>query len=162
MRFWSRPNEVATVLVATITLTACVGNPDPADDGPLARQVTAASDCGFADAGLVYMDSRQRLEEVTSARGLNLTAMDDHDFDREHLLLVAAGRKPTGGYGVALEDADLDGGTLELNMVLRSPSEDQMVTQALTSPCAVVAVTAEGWHRLTVTGSDMPELSLER
>ncbi|MGM0570208.1 protease complex subunit PrcB family protein [Marinobacter sp.] len=152
-----------SMLVIATTLTACAGSGGQrVADGQAARQITAASQCGFTEPGLVYMDSRERLEEVTGTRGMNLTAMGDHDFSREHLLLVAAGRKPSGGYGVRLESGRLEGSVLALSMTLRTPSPDQMVTQALTSPCAVVAVAAEGWQTVRVTGSGMPELSLER
>ncbi|WP_417547123.1 protease complex subunit PrcB family protein [Marinobacter segnicrescens] len=164
MIHWLRVKGLtASILVIATTLTACAGSRDQgAADGPTARQVTAASQCGFTEPGLLYMDSRQRLEEVTGARGMNLTAMEDHDFSNEHLLLVAAGRKPTGGYGVALDSSRLEGGVLKLTMTLRTPSPDQMVTQALTSPCAVVAVIAEGWETVHVTGPGLPDLSLER
>lgn len=164
MVHWSRAKGLtASILAIAITLTACAGNGEPDSmQEPVARQVTAASQCGFSEPGLVYMDSRQRLEQVTGARGVNLTAMVDHDFSREHLLLVAAGRKPSGGYGVALEGSRMEGGTLEVIMALRSPSPDQMVTQALTSPCAVVAVPAEGWDTLLVSGTGLPDLSLDR
>lgn len=164
MNLWSRAGGlIASILVVATTLAACAGSGDQAaEEGPLARQVTAASQCGFADPGLVYMNSRERLQEVTGARGINLTAMEDHDFDREHLLLVAAGRKPTGGYGVGLEDSGLADRVLELTVVLRSPSPDQMVTQALTSPCAVLAVTAEGWDRIVVAGPGFDQRSVRR
>lgn len=155
--------KVAAVSLLAVMLSGCAADHGPgASSVPPARQVTAASQCGFSEPGLVYMDSRQRLEQVTGARGLNLTAMETHDFSREHLLLVAAGRKPSGGYGVALEDSRMEGDTLEVTMALRSPSPDQMVTQALTSPCAVVAVPAEGWDTLLVSGTGLPELSLDR
>ncbi len=153
----------ANVLLALVALTACSTSPTPSVRSEAAtRQITATSQCGFDEPGLVYMDSRQRLDEVTRTRGINLTAMNDHDFDHEHLLLIGAGRKPTGGYGVALGEGWLEGHLLELTVTLRSPSADQMVTQALTSPCAVVAVPAEGWQTVQVRGTGLPELSLNR
>ena len=164
MRLTLRAHAIrGSVLVALVALTACSTSPTPAVRSEVAtRQITATSQCGFDEPGLVYMDSRQRLDEVTGTRGINLTAMNDHDFNREHLLLIGAGRKPTGGYGVALEEGWLEGDLLELTVTLRSPAADQMVTQALTSPCAVVAVPAQGWHSVQVRGTGFPELSLNR
>ncbi|WP_189576621.1 protease complex subunit PrcB family protein [Marinobacter zhanjiangensis] len=153
---------VAGLIVAT-GLSACAKDPEVTSDGaPLARQITASGQCGFAGQGVVYMDSRERLESVSEARGMPLSLPENHDFGREHLLLVAAGRKPTGGYGVVLEDSRLNDGELRISVEVRSPSPDQMVTQALTSPCALLAVTADGWSRVRVSGPGFDELSVSR
>lgn len=150
-------------LVIMAGLSACAMNSDTTASGaPLARQITASGQCGFSGPGVVYMDSRERLETLAETRGANLVVPENHDFDREHLLLVAAGRKPTGGYGVALEDSRIREGVLEINVEVRTPSPDQMVTQALTSPCALLAVTAEGWEQVRVSGPGFDELSVSR
>jgi hypothetical protein len=150
-------------LILTAGLSACAGDPDVTSEGaPLARQITAAGQCGFAGQGMVHMDSRERLESVSAARGMTLSLPENHDFSREHLLLVAAGRKPTGGYGVALEDSRIRDGVLEISVEVRSPAPDQMVTQALTSPCALLAVSADGWSRVQVSGPGFDELSVSR
>lgn len=144
-------------------ITGCAGNPDdPATDAPLARQVTASSQCGFTEPGLVYIESRDRLEAVTQARGIRFPVPQGHDFDQEHLLLVAAGRRPTGGYGVALSDSRLHNEVLEVTVAVRSPAPDQMVTQALTSPCALLAITADGWDRIRVSGPGFEPASINR
>lgn len=152
-----------TGIVLTAGLSACAMNSDTTASGaPLARQITASGQCGFSGLGVVYMDSRERLETLAETRGANLVVPENHDFDREHLLLVAAGRKPTGGYGVALEESRIREGVLEIAVDLRTPSSDQMVTQALTSPCALLAVTAEGWEQVQVSGPGFDELSVSR
>lgn len=158
-----RTVSVLTSLLLAAGLSACAMNSDTTAAGaPLARQITASGQCGFGGPGLAYMASRERLETLAETRGTNLVVPEDHDFDREHLLLVAAGRKPSGGYGVALEDSRIRDGVLEVTVGVRSPAPDQMVTQALTSPCALLAVTAEGWERVQVTGPGFEELSLSR
>ncbi|MFC4258273.1 protease complex subunit PrcB family protein [Marinobacter lacisalsi] len=162
-----KTNQAVRVLLAGLALTAglsaCAMNSDSTSAGaPLARQITASGQCGFSGPGVVYMDSRERLETLAETRGANLVAPENHDFDREHLVLVAAGRKPTGGYGVALEDSRIRDGVLEISVDVRTPSPDQMVTQALTSPCALLAVTAEGWERVRVSGPGFDELSVSR
>lgn len=149
-------------LALTFVLSGCGINSGEQLASPLARQITASNQCGFVTPGVVYIDSRQRLEQVTGARGINLIAMDNLDFGQEHLLLVAAGRKSTGGHGVALQESSMRNGVLELTVEVRSPSADQMVTQALTSPCAVLAVTAEGWDQIQVSGPGFDELSVSR
>lgn len=157
-----RCSIVAGVLLMSV-LSACAMSPATTSGGvPLARQITASGQCGFTAPGLVYMDSRERLNALSEARGTNLVAVENHDFRREHLLLVAAGRKPSGGYGVGLQDSRLREGELDITVEVRSPAPDQAVTMALTSPCALLAVTAEGWRRITVSGPGFEELSFQR
>ena len=159
----SLPAMGVAVVLAAASMAGCAGNPDEVSpEAPPARQITAVGQCGFIEPGLVHMDSRQRLEAVTEVRGVGLSVPDSHDFDQEHLLLVAAGRRPTGGYGVALSDARLHNQVLEVTVEVRSPAPDQMVTQALTSPCALLAVTADGWDRIRVSGHGFEERSLSR
>lgn len=144
-------------------LAACAMDRDRTAEGaPLARQVTASGQCGFTEPGLVYMDSRERLEMLAETRGVNLTPVEEHDFEKEYLLLVAAGRKPSGGYGVALQDSQVRDGVLEVAVEVRSPAPDQAVTMALTSPCALVAISPEGWDTIRVAGPGFDEVSLSR
>lgn len=155
--------SVAITVVVMAALSACAGGDvDAAVEEDLVRDLGGASQCGFHGRRLVYMDSRARLKALAETRGMSIPAPGNHDFSRTHLLLVAAGRKPTGGYGVTLEDSRIRDGELQITVEVRSPSADQMVTQALTSPCALLAVTAEGWSRVRVSGPGFDELSVSR
>ncbi len=151
---------------ALLAMAACTTNGDETREGaPLARQVTAASQCGFDEPGLVHVDTPAGLARLVRAGNVNLTSVEGHDFSREHLLVVAAGQKPTGGYGVALQDAHIQDKVLRVAAELRGPGAGQMVTQALTSPCAVLAITPSGWRRIAVSGPglpDFPELVRDR
>ena len=62
-------------------------------------------------------------------------------FDGRTYVLVAWGEKPTGGYAVEVTDVTVDGETLHLAVALSEPASDATVTQALTYPHALVAVT---------------------
>lgn len=164
MGLWHRSaRRFMTALILMAGLSACAMDRDlTADGAPLARQITAISQCGFTAPGLVYMDSSDRFEAMVRERGLNLPDIGGHDFDREHLLLVAAGRKPSGGYGVALDDVAIRDGVLEVSVEVRSPAPDQAVTMALTSPCALLAVTPSGWDQVRVSGPGFDEISYTR
>lgn len=159
-------NWVLRVFILTVMAVSVVGcnssRETTATGGALARQITASGQCGFSGQGIVYMNSPERLESLIETRGANLVVPENHDFTREHLLLVATGRKPSGGYGVALEDSRIREGVLEITVEVRTPSSDQMVTQALTSPCALLAVTADDWERVRVSGPGFDELSVSR
>ena len=62
------------------------------------------------------------------------------DFKREAVIFIIAGQRPTGGYAVNVKSIALEGDVLVVDAPVTAPSPDSMVTQALTSPFAVVAV----------------------
>ena len=50
------------------------------------------------------------------------------------------GEKPTGGYSLAVRSASLEGERVSVQLALKEPPPDAMVTQALTYPYAVALV----------------------
>ncbi|WP_051363476.1 protease complex subunit PrcB family protein [Deinococcus murrayi] len=58
----------------------------------------------------------------------------------ETAVAIFLGQRPTGGYGVRVTGASVQGGTLTLTVELRAPGPDSIVTQALTSPWTMVRV----------------------
>lgn len=62
------------------------------------------------------------------------------DFATESVVILLAGAKPTGGYSVEPRGVKLDGRVLVVDAVMKSPPSDAIVTQAFTSPFAVIAV----------------------
>ena len=50
------------------------------------------------------------------------------------------GEKPTGGYSMAVESAQLEGNTATVRLSLNEPPRDAILTQALTYPRAVAVV----------------------
>ena len=78
------------------------------------------------------------------------------NFRRETVLAIFQGQRPTGGYGIEVLDASLEGGELFLDMRFREPAPDAIVTQALTSPWLMVRVLRGGidvaWFRNPATG----------
>lgn len=146
-------------------LTACAVHHNQADpDAPLARQLTAGAYCGLTTPGLVYLSSPDEVGDFIRQSGQNLTSgiLKEHDFSREHLLVIAMGQKPTGGFSVVLDEARLDKDTLQIRARGRSPGPGDLVTQALTTPCAVVAVSAAGWQQAEVGGEGLPAMTLQR
>ena len=79
------------------------------------------------------------------------------DFAAAQAVLVALGRRATGGFDLALapDGATLFAdGTLQLGLIFAEPEEGAMVTQALTSPCLLVQVPRAGVERIIVTDRD--------
>lgn len=62
------------------------------------------------------------------------------DLQRETLVAVFLGPKPTGGYGADVRAVTLEGGDLFVDFVETSPAPGSMVTQALTNPWLLLRV----------------------
>jgi hypothetical protein len=62
------------------------------------------------------------------------------DFTTESVVFVMAGQKRSGGYSVTVNGVALDGDSLLIDATVQSPPPNAIVSMALTSPYAVVAV----------------------
>lgn len=62
------------------------------------------------------------------------------DFEAEAAVFLMAGERKTGGYAIEVKGVSVDGETLVVDATVNGPAPGMMVTQALTSPWAVVAV----------------------
>lgn len=168
---------LSVMLSALMLLAGCAGNNGEKDQNvgtgkevgtrqqaPLARQITASDYCGLTAPGLVYLNSLKALQAFRSLNGqmLSLDSASSLDFQREHLLVVAMGRRNTGGYGLTLTDAAMEGSTLAVTTRVRAPAPDSMVTQALTTPCVVLAVTADDWDKVVVRGDGLTNMTRTR
>ena len=142
------------LLAVTLLASGCASSrTETTEGGPLARQITQSAHCGLTAPGHVHLASREEVQrlEALPGRNLSLESLKKIDFEREHLVLAAIGQKPTGGYSVILGSSEIRSGTLELRVRVTEPAPGTMVTQALTTPCAVIAVTAEGWDDIQIT-----------
>lgn len=157
---------VASVMAVAVLLMGCaVNRSEKTPEGaPLARQLTQSDHCGLTAPGLVYLESADDVERLSRlpTANLPLDSLKAVDFEREHLILVGLGQKPTGGFGVTLEGSVIHDSILEVDVALRQPAADAMVTQVLTTPCAVIAVTPDDWESLSVSGAGMETLTRER
>ena len=66
------------------------------------------------------------------------------DFSTSRVVTFFQGRKNTGGYGVTVAGAILEGTTLSLRLTVREPSAGAVTSQALTSPYVSVVVSDAG------------------
>ncbi len=74
------------------------------------------------------------------------------DFNREGVLLVAMGMRPSAGYGLSLAGASatVRDGVLSVRMDWREPPPGYRQAQVVTSPCLVLKVPAAPFARITV------------
>ena len=64
------------------------------------------------------------------------------DFNRDVVIAVAAGQRPTGGYEIAIDRVTQSDGQLTVEVVERTPGPNCMTTASLTQPVDVVVVPA--------------------
>lgn len=165
MPLFHRQPPMASVVILTLVLASCaVNRSETAEGTPLARQVTQSDHCGLTAPGLVYVTSAQQVRTLAElpAQNLSLEPLKALDFEREHLVLVGLGQKPTGGYGVTLESSRIVDDVLHLRVSVRQPAPDSLVTQALTTPCAVIAISPDDWERLEVSGDGLTTMTRQR
>lgn len=62
------------------------------------------------------------------------------DFETRMVIVAAMGRRPTGGYGIAIEEVRATTDSLYVTVVETSPGAGCLTTQALTAPVAAVSV----------------------
>ena len=76
------------------------------------------------------------VESLSHVEGVHVGVFND-----TRLIMVALGEKPTGGYDVAIEKVTRgDHGQWIVEIMVTEPGPDDMVTEALTYPYALVAV----------------------
>ncbi|MCC5888603.1 MAG: protease complex subunit PrcB family protein [Gammaproteobacteria bacterium] len=64
-------------------------------------------------------------------------------FEDSTTLVISMGSQPTGGFEIVLPETatrNPDGSGIRLDVRLNAPPADAMVTQALTSPCALIRI----------------------
>ncbi len=160
-----RFRDMTAVTLAIVVVAGCAVNRSATATGaPLARQVTESDHCGLTAPGLVYIDSASDLDKLgrLPAGNLAMKKLRAIDLENEHLVLVGLGQKSTGGYGLTLASAEIADDVLELSLNVRKPASDAMVTQALTTPCAIIAITPEDWEQLRVSGKGLDTITRPR
>ena len=62
------------------------------------------------------------------------------DFSQESVAGMFLGQKPTGGYGVSVQDVTLEDGEVYLQVNVTEPAPDAITTQAFTNPWVMVRI----------------------
>lgn len=147
----------ALVFAFGFVATGCaVSQTSTATGAPLARQVAQSAHCGLTAPGHLVIDKVSKVArlEALPGRALSLESLRAIDYQREHIVLASIGQKPTGGFGVTLKDSKIVDDVLQLTIRVTEPAPGAIVTQALTTPCAVIAVAADGWSDLRIVRAE--------
>ncbi len=134
------------VLAASALLAACAAAAprDAGDAGHPFETLVAEIHSGLAEP---------RREVVRDAAGWSRLWADIHagttpapplptvDFDRDMLIAVASGTRPSGGFSIKVRSVATRGGRLEVVVLETCPAADAVVTTELTQPVEVVRLT---------------------
>ena len=115
----------------------------PARPGSAAQQLVLRNAVQAAKAMNLAPDGRSQIQATrTLAQALKVETID---WDKQMVIVVTAGAKPTGGYSVEVLGITARDKTLTVRWKLNSPGPDSIVTQAFTHPAqAVLVEKAEG------------------
>lgn len=122
-----RSGQLVVAFATLIALQGCLST--QSDHEPAAIEVLGQGNrCGDLETG---------------ARWIEPDALERLDVERKEdraLLLISQGERPTGGYGISLDESSLDSGQVTVYLRLRAPGDDELVTQVLTRPCLVLGI----------------------
>ncbi len=86
-------------------------------------------------ARLMGLPKEKALEQAAK-----LFKTDKIDFQKQMIVVVTAGAKPTGGYAVTITKLSVKDNTLTVHWSLKSPGPGDIVTQAFTHPAQAALV----------------------
>jgi hypothetical protein len=126
--------RAGTIALLLLAAGCSVGNgSEPSTDAPRDLRVARISS-GAPGQG----PERPRVILAPSAGALSRAVGANVPDSGEGTYLAAYwGEKPTGGYSLAVESARLEGDRVTVQLPLKEPPPDALVTQALTYPYAV-------------------------
>jgi hypothetical protein len=108
----------------------------PAKPGAAAQQLAFRHPGEAAKAMGLTGDGRSRIQATRMlAQALKVPSID---WDKQMVVVVTAGAKPTGGYSVEITSLSVKDKTLTVHWKLKSPGPGSIVTQAFTHPAQAV------------------------
>jgi hypothetical protein len=135
--------RAATILLVLLVTVGCsAGEGSGSSDGPSRPEETRELPVERVSSGAPGQGPERPRAIVASSAGVLSREIGGNVPNSGEGTYVAVywGRKPTGGYSLAVESARLEGDAVTVTLALKEPSPDAMVTQALTYPYAVAAV----------------------
>ncbi len=137
--------QLAVITILFIGISASLAGCQPrgviviADERPQTVEILRrynGSDPGLKDTALMLIQSGEELKSLGSYD----LKVQTFDFERESLLLLALGEKPTGGYWARITGVQKEGDLLYVQGLANRPADDQAVPQVLTYPYDAVVV----------------------
>jgi hypothetical protein len=95
---------------------------------------------GQETAAVYILYSHSDLSASDLPGAIQRSIRGETDFIREAAVVVFAGTRPTGGYGLTVEDTTISDTTFTITIGERGPAPDAIVTQALTYPAIALII----------------------
>jgi len=151
-------NKQVVPVVMLFLLSACAGNGNEQPSSKLpVLLVYSSAHCGVTsrEPVLSVITSQQQLSNNVAKAGMMAgqpLPVGDISFNKDMLLLVNMGQKPTGGYGFKLVDgkSSYQQAWAHVQLEWKSPAKGMMLTQALTSPCVMLSIPRQAYAGIRV------------
>ncbi|MBZ4666195.1 protease complex subunit PrcB family protein [Mahella sp.] len=143
---------IAILLTSVIALGASACS--PSGDGNTVQNNVKYEKIDISDAPLKLQET---IEQVKKKKGYIYYTEDDSGY-----IYVAAGEKPTGGYAIeVLNFIDNKNDKLTLTVRFTEPGKDDMVTQVITYPYALIRFKApdKAVEVIDESGNKLPQLN---
>ncbi len=137
--------KLAVSLLLLQATTACVANdnlileidrlPDSSTPFAIATGLNKSEGIVVRDAQ-AWADVWRRIHSIRRPKP-GLPAVD---FEQHTVIVVAQGRKPSGGYAVEITSATLIAGHLQIDITLTHPGKGCIVTTAMVSPVDIAVL----------------------
>lgn len=127
-------------LLLALTLLGCA---NATGTGDLSMRVLTSGEYGASQAESPRAIAAKSADELRTVWQEHIgpnEPLPQADFATESLVILVAGLRRSGGYGIEPRGVTLDGRTLVVDAAIKTPPPGSMTTQALTSPYAVIAV----------------------
>jgi PrcB C-terminal len=142
-------------LAAAALFAACAAQRVRAPSRVPATVVRASAQCGGEASGpsARWIATEGAFLAAMGAGGMfGGEAAAAPDFKKEGVLAVFMGQRPTAGYGLALQDPNVEvaDGVGKVVVRFEEPEPGAMVAQVLTSPCLLLRIPKQGIRQLRV------------
>ena len=154
-----------TILVSALTtLTACAAeqNAQPVS----LRSIHQSAHCGSELPGVRWL-SHEDLTGLLNSAGAGqhwnaAPVVPAPVADDEKWVMVSLGQKNSGGYSVALANAQADvrGQVVHLPLDIQRPAPDSMQTMQMTTPCIVIGLRGENYQ--TVSAESLGSVTVDK
>jgi hypothetical protein len=131
--------SVLAAILALAALSACRSAPSGSDGF---RTLAIGYQTGLSGEGLRVARSANEwsaLWREHTSQALPRPDAPEVDFERDVVVIVLAGDRPTGGYGIEVLDATFDGKALVLGARETVPAPDAIVPMVVTRPYHLIA-----------------------
>ena len=153
---WIWPAVAAILFTATGCLHLASAEKEATTSIPT-RIVYVGDQCGHSDTPGEWINDAEQWDTAYRKARREFIAgskipIPTLDFDQFAVLRISMGTQPTGGYDLALAQAQarVEKGIAQVCVDWIEPAPDAMVTQAITSPCLLIQISRGNYRQVEV------------